>query len=1548
MNDLGFAPGSSALALARSRCPGADGSVILNPFIVFDSGTSLRRRAMAAVRGGKMRFHAVSMPVAFLVAALAASAFAADGGPKKQDPAGPAKAAHAWYRPPVEFDSIEYIIVTARSLVKSFKPLAAWKTRCGVPADVVAIEDILDNPLYRGTDPAETIRNFITDLYWKWGLNYALLGGDANVVPTRMIPYDRGEEQASDLYFSALDGTWNADCDSEYGGDLDRVDHVEDVYVGRVPVETPEEAAVFMKKFFTYTKPIHRDFQKKVLLVGAVLRNDFQWDADDHYVEIRDDFLKPEKFTIIELEESATLRGSIEGVEVEEDVEELVDGKRVKVRKKVKKESAYIFGESNGRAGPSDMENLAKYVNEGVGIMSHIIHSNVYLMGLGHGFLDAKEVKRFTNIERPFVVFSSGCQVNMFNLESISERVLLHPEGGCAAFIGCTVNSYAYQNMFERDFWEALLLHGVYRIGPLLAACKARRNQKAVSRSDPITIIIRGVNLLGDPDMPIWTAAPLDLSVSHPASAGLKASRIEVHAADKNDMKAVRGAQVCLWKEGEFLSSALTGPDGKASVECSPKTPGAVLVTVTARNYMPYEAEMKVSAGGDGAGKALALYDSAVSDSEKGNGNGRLEGGEEAGLFLAFQNTSGSECQGAKIKVKDAGKHLKVIAGETTLKLVKAGGFAITEKPIVLAAGSETPQNQRAVLKMSVEASGTTWDEEAVVLVNSPWVVHVGHRFDDSGSNNDGDLNESDAGKKVDFIVDACNLGTGSARNLTVELKIRGDDIKIENSSQLVPEVPVGARMPIPPFKIALGGGFAGSVMEATLTFTDASGLSRTDEFALEEFPEVPHGLDGSGGVDSVNLWWETSEDEKIAGYNVYRADGKDGAFMLISPTPVPASCFEDNGLSKLSFYRYRVSAVDRSLNESKRCKEFGVWTSYALQRDWPQVARGPIRQVAVFDVDGNGDPEIAASAGMGPWLWHCTGQEFLHGGDYWTFGLFRNLNHPSSAPVFADVDGDGKLELLCCLLGDTKKAYAMSLDGKDKAGWPKDLPAASNWQPQAADLDGDGRPDIVVYCDGDGSICAFRGDGKPLGSADKLATLPKAGRFPPVIVNMDGDNDLELVGVDGNGDLYSLHHNGSAAGIKKQLNSGENLATSVAAGDVDGDGKPEFFAVGDKGGKLHGYKADGTVLKGFPAAISPEGGPGAYVPAMGDLDGDSKPEISVATPKGGLFAFKADGTALKGFPAAFQGRPTGIAIADLDGDASPDLLVAAAEGKLFAFRSNGLAFTGWPIEIGARTECAPAIADLDRDGDLEILLGAENWRLYIRDMPGPYNPGTVEWPGLIGGNGCLTTWQPAPKPPSGVKAAFDGKLKIEWQAPAGKVAGYHVYRSSMGGLPARITALPLKAPSFVDETATGGSLYGYSVTAILESGRESLLSPESRWENPEPARLLEKGRDAETRGEAAEAAKCFSEIRDKYRQSSLFDEAMKGLGRVRDKAAIEDPAEASARDSYCAAHLAMGESWAERGMRAKALESFARVQDRDPYGVWGGRAAERKGKIGG
>ena len=157
-------------------------------------------------------------------------------------------------------DSAEYVIITADSFKTAFQELADWKTKKGVPARVVTLDSIYVE--YTGTDNAEKVRNFIIEANGTWGTIWVLLGGQCDyewgqeIVPRRNIWYRTSyvgnypdeDTIPSDLYFSDLDGNWNADGDGTYGESSDDVDFYSDVFVGRAPVRTVSQVEIFIDK----------------------------------------------------------------------------------------------------------------------------------------------------------------------------------------------------------------------------------------------------------------------------------------------------------------------------------------------------------------------------------------------------------------------------------------------------------------------------------------------------------------------------------------------------------------------------------------------------------------------------------------------------------------------------------------------------------------------------------------------------------------------------------------------------------------------------------------------------------------------------------------------------------------------------------------------------------------------------------------------------------------------------------------------------------------------------------------------------------------------------------------------------------------------------------------------------------------------------------------------------------------------------------------------------------------------------------------------------
>jgi len=156
----------------------------------------------------------------------------------------------------------KYIVITNNSLATisgpySFQALCDSKIARGISAGIVTTEWIYAN--YTGTDNADRIRNFLIDAYDTWATEYALLGGDKDIIPVRLL-YDEGYDIPADLYYGCVDPpecTFDNDGDGKYGESNDgpggaEVDLTAEIFTGRAAVENATEVVNFVRKTLVY------------------------------------------------------------------------------------------------------------------------------------------------------------------------------------------------------------------------------------------------------------------------------------------------------------------------------------------------------------------------------------------------------------------------------------------------------------------------------------------------------------------------------------------------------------------------------------------------------------------------------------------------------------------------------------------------------------------------------------------------------------------------------------------------------------------------------------------------------------------------------------------------------------------------------------------------------------------------------------------------------------------------------------------------------------------------------------------------------------------------------------------------------------------------------------------------------------------------------------------------------------------------------------------------------------------------------------------------
>ena len=173
---------------------------------------------------------------------------------------------------------------------------------------------------------------------------------------------------------------------------------------------------------------------------------------------------------------------------------------------------------------------------------------------------------------------------------------------------------------------------------------------------------------------------------------------------------------------------------------------------------------------------------------------------------------------------------------------------------------------------------------------------------------------------------------------------------------------------------------------------------------------------------------------------------------------------------------------------------------------------------------------------------------------------------------------------------------------------------------------------------------------------------------------------------------------------------------------DLDGDGDYDLL-IGGSSGICYAYENTGNATTPTLTAKSTWDTPsiGTYAnPAFADLDGDGDYDILIGANDGVTYAYENTGnttspvwTAKPEWNAPNVGSYAAPCSADLDGDGDYDLLIGAYDGVTYAYENTGnttspvwTAKPEWNVEdIGDRSN--PCLGDLDGDGDYDMLIGS-------------------------------------------------------------------------------------------------------------------------------------------------------------------------------------------------------------------------------------------------
>ncbi len=329
---------------------------------------------------------------------------------------------------------------------------------------------------------------------------------------------------------------------------------------------------------------------------------------------------------------------------------------------------------------------------------------------------------------------------------------------------------------------------------------------------------------------------------------------------------------------------------------------------------------------------------------------------------------------------------------------------------------------------------------------------------------------------------------------------------------------------------------------------------------------------------------------------------------------------------------------------------------------------------------------------------------------------------------VAADFNGDGKPDIFVSR-GSSSQVTVLtntSSSGSISFATPLYFPGMpSDMQGSAVgDLDGDGKPDIVVTNGvGDSSVSVFRNSGSgPIISFDNpLRFVTRYGPYAVAIGDLDGDGKPDLAIANNGSNYITLYKNTSTPGSISFSNETELLVGTnpygIAIRDLDKDGKAELV-VSTEGSSSSLYVIKNNSTPGsfsFGSPLSYASLAGAFTLAIGDLDGDGNPDIAATgSYTSGILILRnisTTGNLLFDLPKGFEaGNYTvDVSIRDLDGDSKPELIAVNRFGNSVSVLKNRS--TNGIIDFATHLDYpvgdAPliaAVADLDGDGRPDII----------------------------------------------------------------------------------------------------------------------------------------------------------------------------------------------------------------------------------------------------
>lgn len=406
--------------------------------------------------------------------------------------------------PTISDFNCKYLIITCDSLKDIFESLANWKTQKGVITNVLATEDI--DSLYNGSTQQIRIKQAIRNFWepYNRGVNYVLLGGDIDIVPSQMCYvkhiiteddaiYTYTDMSPTDWFYGCLDTnvlSWDSNGNGVAGEVGDIVDLTAEAVIARIPVHSRNDARNVVDRIINYEKiPCLNNWEDNILMGGRTYDPAYYMNGHSDAFQLGESmynyYIGPywdgEKTKFYDTE--TDMPGNTNYKFTEDHLQE-----------QLSRGFTFAHIESHGQEYGIQMEN----------------HPNAPV-SLYYDTIYAKALENSRNT----IFTTSACLTNAFDWDEgqcLGEAMMNNNKGGILSYIGNARESWltngyttttTIANIYKNIFTETY-----HKLGESFKNAKNNIIGLCNDYNTSWRWMLFSLNMLGDPEMPVYTAIP--------------------------------------------------------------------------------------------------------------------------------------------------------------------------------------------------------------------------------------------------------------------------------------------------------------------------------------------------------------------------------------------------------------------------------------------------------------------------------------------------------------------------------------------------------------------------------------------------------------------------------------------------------------------------------------------------------------------------------------------------------------------------------------------------------------------------------------------------------------------------------------------------------------------------------------------------------------------------------------------------------------------------------------------------------------------------------